>query len=117
MSYPDGFSRREAQAVGPYPPWDAWKHNLFNEFSNLDYSLPEEVKEKLAKYYSIRRLEQLGVDQTSSLTVWMDETEKEFPDFYDKYGPLIKFIKEKTQLSQAEIDMRLSETTKKSSSS
>lgn len=108
VTHPDGASRKEAQAVGPYPPWDAWKHNLFNEFPSLDHSLPEDIKSGLAQYYSIRRLEQLGVDQRPNLTAWMGDIEKKFPDFYDKYGSLIKFIKDNTQPSQAVIDRRLS---------
>lgn len=108
IKHPDGFSKREAQKVGPYPPWDSWKHNLYNKFPSLDHSLPENVKIRLEGYYNIRRLFQQGIDQSSQLTVWMNEVEQLLPSFFEKYNLLIRFIKDKTEVPPEVFADRLS---------
>lgn len=89
---------QESKLLGPYPAWDAWKHNIENRcgvsFGNGHF--PEQLFHRL---YLIRREFQLEgrIDKERMETFW-EEAEGQCPGFEEEFKDITGFIIQRTEI-------------------
>ena len=97
--FPNGHTREEAKDVGPYPPWDGWKHIIKSRLGIDLKELRNGTEAILKEAYMLRRYIQLGRLEKDSWMEFLDELDKNHPEFMDKADSvnIISLIVERTE--------------------
>ena len=96
--FPDGRIHKEAQLVGPFPPWDYWKQKLEEQFPDLQKVQKDGIWDILHEFYLIRReAQKTGKIDEEKLGNFEKKAEEQFPGFFDNYSPVLQFIARKTE--------------------
>lgn len=97
--FPSGHAREKAKDVGPYPPWDGWKHVIESRLGIDLKNLRNSTEAILEEAYTLRRYIQLGRLDKDSWIEFIDELDKNHPEFMDQADNvrIIGFIVERTE--------------------
>jgi len=49
---------------------------------------------------------QLGIDQTSQMTAWLNRIEESYPNSFEKYGQMVEFIRNNTPTIEQKVKRR-----------
>lgn len=98
--FPNGSVHKEAQEVGPYPPWDQWKQEVDKEFPGV-LNGNRDLENFFRAFYIERRLYQkTGELNKEKINRLWEGIKERVRNFEEKYGDVVYFIVQKTEIKK-----------------